>query len=240
MDDELLAIPPVTAWSYSSLKQFEKCPYATYLQRVVREPTLPRDENHPLERGTRIHLEAEQFVRGDIDPLPPSLRKFEGDFNQIRQLYAEGLITLEEEWGFDLLWQPVGWTAPDVWARMKLDHYIIHDPQNATITDYKTGKSWGNEVPHTAQGQTYAIGAFQRFPELKLVSVEMWYLDEGKKSPNRSYTRDKADQLRHHLTQRALKLTTATHFPPKPSKYACQYCDYGNTKGTGACGFAAA
>ena len=238
MTDDL--VPPITSWSYSSLKQFEKCPYSVYLAKVRREPSPPRDDTHPLERGTRIHLEAEQFVRGQLDSLPPSLRKFETDFNLLRDMYIDGLVSIEEEWGFDLLWKPVDWNAPDVWCRMKLDHYILHDNTSITVTDYKTGKSWGNEVPHTAQGQTYAVGAIERYPTLETAAVEMWYLDEGKRSPMRYYDRRALADLRTRISQRALKLTTAIEFPPKPSKYACQYCDYGNSRGTSACGYAAA
>jgi RecB family exonuclease len=239
-DDELLESPPVTAWSYSSLKQFEKCPYSIYLAKVAREPGPERDENHPLERGSRSHLEAERYVRGELDELPVSLVKLEHDFIELRDEFAAGHVKIEEEWGFDILWNTVDWSADDVWCRMKLDVQLWNDETTLTIIDHKTGKSWGNEVPHTAQGQTYAVGAFHRYPQLVTAAVQMWYLDEGKKGKLTQYSRHDAAHFAQRLTDRALKLTTATHFFPKPSKYACQYCDYGNSKGTGACGFAAA
>lgn len=240
MTDELLELPPVTTWSFSSLKQFEKCPYSIYLQKVAREPQPPRDENHPLERGTRIHTEAEQFVRGEIAELPHSLRKLEEHFEYLRQAYSDGLAVVEEDWGFNLLWQPVGWHDEDVWCRMKLDVFIRHDDANLTIEDHKTGKSFGNEVPHTAQGQAYAIGAAHRFPDVENIEVIFNYIDEGKRSKPKYYDKAKLAQLEPRLVDRALKLTTCTSFPPKPSVYACKYCDYGNSKGTGACGWAAA
>ena len=240
MDDELFTLPPITSWSYSTLKQFEKCPYSIYLAKVAKEPGPERDDNHPLVRGNRIHLEAEQFVRGDTEDFPHSLRKLEDDVYALRELYTHGNVKVEEEWGFDLTWATVDWTAPDVWCRMKLDIQLWHDPQSLTVYDWKTGKSWGNEVPHTAQGQTYAIGAFRRHPKLEDVTVQMLYTDEGKKSPRRNYTRHDITHYEARLTERALKLTTAINFPPKPIKYACQYCDFGHNKGTGACGFAVA
>ena len=45
----------VPAWSYSTLKTFEECPYRTYISKVrkIREPSGPA-----AERGSKIHQEA--------------------------------------------------------------------------------------------------------------------------------------------------------------------------------------
>ena len=74
---------PIIAWSYSALKVFEECPYRAYIQRVkkVQEPSSPA-----ADRGTHIHQEAEDYVKGELGELPDSLKKFEDEFDELRHL----------------------------------------------------------------------------------------------------------------------------------------------------------
>ena len=83
--------------SYSALKVFEECPYRSYIQRgkKVPEPSSPA-----ADRGTQIHQEAEDYVKGELGELPDSLKKFKDDFEELRNLYAEAQVELEGEWGF--------------------------------------------------------------------------------------------------------------------------------------------
>ena len=64
----------VPAWSYSTLKTFEECPYRIYISKVrkVREPSGPA-----AERGSKILQEAEDFGNGKLTEVPGSLVKFE-------------------------------------------------------------------------------------------------------------------------------------------------------------------
>ena len=73
-DVELGLVP---AWSYSALKTYEACPYKTYIAKVKR---VREDFGPAAERGTRIHDEAEQYVRHELGELPESLRKFLTNF----------------------------------------------------------------------------------------------------------------------------------------------------------------
>ena len=58
-------------WSYSRLGVFEQCKFRAKLQYVdkIPEPARPLPEGkteHANDRGTRVHEEAEIFVRGGV------------------------------------------------------------------------------------------------------------------------------------------------------------------------------
>ena len=86
---------------------------------------------------------------------------------------------------------------------------------------------FGNEISHSQQALTYAIGSFFRYPELQFVQTELWYLDHGE-TTLQAYTRDEAMVFVPKLQERAIAMTTATSFPPNPSNYNCKWCSYKN------------
>lgn len=215
---------PIKTWSYSARKVFEDCAYRSYLERVKK---LATSSSSAANRGTAIHEEAENYVNGTIGDLPASLKKFTSEFNELRRGFADGLVELEGDWGFTLEWEPTGWMAPDVWARIKLDVLVLEDEQSARVIDHKTGKAWGNEVPHSQQALLYAIATFLRYPNLQYIKTEMWYLDHGK-TMEKSYTREQAMIFLPSQYQRAIAMTTAKVFDPSPNKQTCRWCDFKN------------
>ena len=222
----------IKAWSFSGLNVFETCPYRAYLRYIQRAPEPPPDPDAPNVRGSRIHDEAECFVRGS-GPLTHGLRKFEDGFVELKALFEAGKVELEGNWGIDENWSPVTWEDPRLWGRIKLDAFVRTDEDSCRVIDYKTGKSWGNEVKHSQQGIVYGITSLMRYPEINYVSIEFWYLDEGKCKP-RILNRDQLMRQLPKLDARARAMTTATEFPYKANKYNCKWCPYrpGNT---GAC-----
>lgn len=227
---------PVKRWSFSTLKKFEKCPYSVYLAKVERAPVPPRDETHPAERGNIIHLEAENFVKGE-GPFTKALRKFDEPFHQLQEAYAEGRVELEQEWGFTEQWDSVSWRDTDCWAMIKCDVVEHLDEQTLHTIDHKTGKSMGNEVPHTQQLQLYALAAFMKYPQVQVIKASLWYIDEGKPR-SKTYNRTQVPAFLPRWTERAYKLTQAMTFPPKPNRGNCKFCDFGLDNGTGACAYA--
>ena len=217
---EKLGLTP--SWSYSALKVYEECPYRTYLGRVkkIKEPTSPA-----AQRGTDIHQEAEDYVCGKLGEMPQTLKKFEDQFDQLRKLYADAKVELEGEWGFDLDWSPVGWMQPDTWARIKLDALVLEDEQSCRVIDYKTGKKFGNEIPHSQQCLLYAIGTFFRYPHIEFAQTELWYLDKGE-TTIKQFTRPEAMAFAPGFYHRAIAMTTATKYEPKPSSHNCRWCHY--------------
>ena len=65
------------AWSYSALKVFEECPYRSYIQKVKK---IPEPSNPAADRGTEIHQQAEDYVKGELGEFPSTLTKFKNEF----------------------------------------------------------------------------------------------------------------------------------------------------------------
>jgi len=224
--DKLISKPTklgqTPAWSYSTLKVFEECPYRIYISKVkkVMEPSSPA-----ASRGSDIHQQAEDYVAGKLEQLPSTLEKFETQFRKLRSLYDEAKVELEGEWGFDIDWQYVGWMKKETWARIKLDALVVEDDNSARVIDYKTGKKIGNEIGHSQQCLLYAIGAFAKYPDLEYVKAELWYLDQGETTV-KTYTRKEAMTFMPGFHRRALAMTTCEEYEPKPSKNNCKWCSY--------------
>ena len=219
--DELGLIP---AWSYSTLKTFETCPYRSYISKVKR---IREDYGPAAHRGTLIHTLAEEYVQGKIRELPKELNKFTQEFEDLREFYTLEKVELEGDWGFTIEWEACGWLEPVTWARIKLDAMHHETETSARVIDYKTGKMYGNEIAHAQQAIIYAVATFFRYPKLEHVQTEVWYLDHGEIT-KQAYTRNEAMMFMPKLHQRALAMTTATKFPPSPSKFNCNWCSYKN------------
>lgn len=223
----------VTTWSFSALKKYEACPHATYLSRVER---IKEKDSPAAERGSKIHEEAENFVQGKIDELPPLLKKVEKRAVELRERFANQpfLMTVEENWAFTLDWKPTGWTDENTWCRQKLDVFYKDSTTSAVVVDWKSGKKFGNELKHGEQGLHYAIGAFMKYPELDYIQTEFVYTDHGEYL-KKNFTRERAMLHLPKIHERAIIMTTARTFPPKPSKQNCKYCSY---RESGDCDYA--
>ena len=229
-------MPTIPCTSFSALNIFETCPYWAYLRYVKRHPEPPKEKTDAGVRGNIIHDEAEQFVRGNTD-FPNSLKKFKEQFLALRASFLEGCITLEENWGFTKKWIPCSWEDKALWLRMKLDAAKTGE-EVFTIIDYKSGKSWGNEVKHSQQGILYGLGALMKFPTLEWLKIQFWYLDEGKMNPaaDRVLSRDKIMRYFAKYNERLKTMTSATHFPHKANTFNCMWCPYRSDRG-GQCEF---
>lgn len=212
----------VRAWSYSALKVFEECAYRTYISRVKR---IPEPSSPAADRGSAIHDMAENYVNGTLEKFPNELQKFSAEFAELHELYQHGKVELEGEWAFTLDWQPTGWMSDDCWARIKLDALVKETDTSVRVIDYKTGKKFGNEIPHGQQCLLYAIATFMKYPEVQFAQTELWYLDKGETTKH-SYTREEAMTFMPNFHNRAVKMTTCEDFEPKPSKEACRWCSY--------------
>lgn len=224
-----------TAWSYSRLTDFEKCPYMMRLKYIDKIETPP---NPFMDRGNRIHKSIEDFITGKADGLDPEIKTFTAELNSLRERYKSKTVEVEGEWGFTNKWEPCDWRDYErVWLRVKLDSYVHLNADIGTVIDAKTGRKYGNEIKHAEQGLLYAGCAFIRHPEKKKHIVEFHYFDQPE-TDNLTRVEYKPELVAKSLLsfeKRATIMLTATMFPPRPNIVTCGTCSYGRKKGNGYC-----
>ena len=187
-----------------------------------------------MVRGRRIHDEIEHYIQG-AEQFPSSGKKIKDTLDYCREAYTEGKATTEEKWGFRIDWTACEWMSDDVWLRMATDCMIKPDKTQAIIYDWKTGKSFGNEVKYMQQMQLYAIGAFARFPDLECIDVHLAFVDDGKIRTKDFIRNDKLYKLMGRFHERGERMTSATEFRPKANMMNCKFCPFGPVTGTGSC-----
>lgn len=182
-----------------------------------------------LHKEGMVSLEGEWAVNSDwdvmpwsgewrvVDTAPPTAKKVavlpkygrEGDVVKVGKLHYT--------------WAPA-------WHRCKLDAAVFWSPQEATVIDYKTGRKYGNEVKHAEQMQLYQLNAFMRFPELEVVTTELWYLDQNEVS-RQTFTRAQGLRFKSNFDRKGRAITTNTDWKPNPNKFSCKWCEYGPWNG---------
>lgn len=219
----------ISAWSYTRLTDFESCPLKAKLKYFDKIPDpSPRTA---ADRGTAIHLEAENFVKG-VGPLTKNLDKFAEEFESLKNHYHAGKVSLEDEWGFNFNWEPTSWKT--AWGRIKLDVMCKLKPHHAVVIDHKTGKKFGNEIKHGEQLQLYTLATFLRDPYIQEVTAELWYLDQDDLT-RLEITRGQAlTKFLKLYDRRAKIMTECTRFEPTPNAISCRWCPY-KPSGTGHC-----
>lgn len=219
-----------TSWSFSKIGDFEKCKKYFWLKHEQKipepeRPLRPGQTEHANDRGSRIHDNCEQYVRGDIHTLAPEAEKFFGiKIDLLRVLYEFGHVELEGEWGMDEDWDVTDWDT--AWLRLKLDVLVHVSETEAVVIDYKTGKKFGNEVKHAQQLQLYALVTFLRYPELETVDAQLWYLDVNE-TTSQTFTRSQALRFMKSFEKRGNDIVNCTSWPANPNKFSCQWCLYG-------------
>jgi hypothetical protein len=241
--DRVNGVIPITTWSHSRLGLFEQCKYRTYLKHGLKvpepiRPLPPGKTEHANDRGSRIHDNAELFVRGKAK-LCGELRTFRPEFEALHRLYRENpkMVLLEDEWGMNQEWEPCDWNAKEVWLRLKLDVLVFLSRREAVAIDLKTGRRQGNEIKHAEQVQLYQLVTFLRYPELETVHTELWYPDIDDLY-SQTYRRDQGLRFQRKFNERGNALTTynftGDERDANPSIFTCKYCMYGK-RGTGHC-----
>ena len=223
----------INSWSHSKLGDFEKCKFLCYLKHDQKIPEPPRPlppgrVEHANDRGTRIHTACEEFVNGAAKAQIPEMGKFGPEFEHLRHLYTKGLVSLEGEWAVDKNWEPTEWRTG--WHRSKVDAIVLPTEDQAIVIDYKSGKRYGNEVKHAEQTQLYALNAVLRYPDIEVVTTELWYLDVDELT-SATFTRAQILRFKANFDRRGRALTECTSWPTNANVYSCQWCQYGPWNG---------
>lgn len=212
------------SWSFSLLQTFESCAYRVKLQRIDKIPDL--QPKTAADRGTQIHQEAEDYVRGKSG-LTHNLRHFAEDLAALAGHFQAGRVICEEEWGFDRDWNVVEWNA--AWLRLKADAVCFLTPSHAAVIDYKSGKRFGNEVKHARQLQLYALCSLIRYPEIEKVTCELWYMDQDELARFTMHSKQ-LDKYLKMFDRDGRKVTEETQFKPSPNIFSCKFCPYDPSK----------
>ena len=249
----------MSSWSHSRWSTDNTCQYQAELKFIRRikelERPLPSNKTeHANDRGTRIHSSAEEWVSDRQNStsaqaprrLPRELANFASEFEVLQNLYAEGRVTLEQNWNFDSAWRRlpddigpnhIDWR--NIWLRVKSDIVVWLTPNEAVLIDLKTGKRQQNEIKHAEQMQLYQLAAFMRYPELERATTELWYLDIDELHSAR-FSREFGLRFFPRWNERGLELTSRVRHKPNPSIQSCRFCPFKNGSnkwilGTGDC-----
>lgn len=229
-DKVVAKVPQLTSWSYSRYSDWANCPLKAKLKHVDR---IKEPGNAAMQRGSDIHTQAEEYVKGTLAKLPPTLALFKEEFTALRKLYkkkAAHPMIVEDNWAFTKDWAATQW---DDWVgcylRIKLDcaHYVADGVM--VVTDWKTGKpSSYKAVEYMEQLELYALAALLLHDHLTEVQVRIGWIDVGEMypaEPARYYPADTA-RLRKEWGMRVKPMMADTKFVPKPNRL-CAWCYYG-------------
>lgn len=229
----------VKAWSYSRYADYKQCPYKFKCKHILR---LPDPGSPAMARGNTIHKEAEDYVAGRLKKQPGSLKEFKDQFEELRQLYKEGVASVELQWGFSHDWEPAqkghgdpfGWFGYNTWLRIKADVSINYGDGEAEIIDHKTGKKY---TTNEEQVELFSTGPFMRDPKVMKITTRLWYLDvpglEGEVT--REYTRKDFLAIKRDWNRKIVPMFEDSRFAPKPND-RCKWCPYSAAEG-GPCKF---
>lgn len=221
----------IKAWSMSRADKFEACPKQAYLAYVDKIPEPDRGpppkgmtEWHN-DRGSRVHDQAEAYVKGDRPDLIAECVSFQPEFAKLRSLHAADKVITEQGWGFTKDWTPCAWDDYDnIWLRVIIDALAFRNPYEAVVIDYKTGKRIGNEIKHGKQVQLYQLATFIKYPELEKITTELWYLDQNELY-RQVFTRNQGMRFFEAFNNKGLAITETNEFPANPGR-ACFFCPY--------------
>lgn len=211
-------MPKRIAWSYSRLTTFERCP----AQMKYKLDRVPEAASPAMERGSRIHKDAEEYLLGKHKQVPATLQGFEGEFKDLRKQKAvpEAQIAVNE------FWEPVKWFDSAAWLRIVIDAQYAESKARDVLIDFKTGRAYPD---HLEQLELYALVYFKLKPKLREVEGELWYLDQQDITHD-TFPSSQTEALEAKWRERAEPLVAAQEFPATPGRH-CNWCPFSSAKG---------
>lgn len=224
-----MALPLVTAWSYSRYGDYKTCPAKFKYKHLEKRPD---PGNAAMNRGNTIHKMAEDVVRAKID-IPPELERVRKELEFCRDNFA----VAEEQWGFTKGWEWIGrtgWFGDDVWLRAKTDVRLLYDDDTLLLGDWKTGKKY---YTNEEQIELFALVGWRRFPTVTSVDTRLWYTDAPPEDNEiqREYSVPELEAIQKDWTKRVVPMFNDRRFAPTPNQW-CSRCVYSKGNG-GPCKF---
>jgi PD-(D/E)XK nuclease superfamily len=211
-------VKPIS-WSHSGLKDFENCARKFHEVKILKR--YPREETEATLYGTRLHEQAELFIR-DGRPVDPDFKFMQPMLDSLRRMQGVHYTELEMALRVDMT--PCDFKAPDVWVRGIADLVVV-DSENRTarIFDYKSG---GDKYPDTTQLELMALLLFKFFPEVTYVTAGLLFVLKGTVQKCR-VSRDDEAHLWQSYRERVGRIEgafTSGVWNPKQSGLCKKYC----------------
>lgn len=215
----------ITAWSYSRAADYRECPRRAYYKHAGpadARPVVPEERSPSADRGTRLHAEAERYLRDGTPLEDPVWFGWTKEMASIRdQRYAP-----ERKLVFDRRWRLLDdWHHPSTWLRMALDASRPCRDFHAVI-DFKSGREY---PAHIEQAELYALGVM-RADEADEVRVEFWYLDSCDIAEYQFTASGDYDRLCEKWDGLGRRITSDRKFEPTPGRACTAYgrpCPFG-------------
>jgi len=230
------AVKPLTSWSFSRYGDYKTCPQLFKFKHLMG---LKEPGNQAMQRGSDIHTLAENYANGKLKILPKELGLFKEEFKSLR---AQKIKVIEESWTWTSGWaQETTWNDwAGAWLRVKLDAAYVNVEHNAlVIIDHKTGKLNDYRKPeYHEQLELYGLAGLLKYPDVKVVSPRLWYLDAGVIYPNPEkpdepeleYTRADEARLKKIWLKRIEPMFKDKTCKPKQN-YNCKWCHFRKDNG---------
>jgi len=210
-----------------------RCPRAAKYKYVDKMKEAP---SAAMERGTRIHKLAEDYLNRSIGQLPVELSKLPCEFKKLR---GQPVKYIEQGWAWKKGWSETDWKDwSGAWVRVKIDAMYINEQYNAAVViDHKTGKfRESDKAKYDAQLELSCLAALKKFPTVEVATPRNWYIDEGVVYPDPEvleveFFRKDVPRLEEKWNELVKPMLTDTEWEPTPSESACQFCSFSKLKG---------
>ena len=216
--DMLDAGTRIDAWSYSRVQTFRACKRKALLLHggtAKSRPKIAEQSSPAMERGKRIHSEAEQYIRGGGNTLALRDRVWKAWKNEIEELIE---YEPERKIAFDDGWYVLeDYFHRRAWMRAALDAVKV-DGDGAIVVDLKTGREYPD---HEEQAELYALAVFEMYPQVNEILAEFWYLDSKSVVPFTFNRVDDHAELYEKWDTLGRQITGEVEFAPNPGK-ACR------------------
>ena len=207
-------IKSIKAWSYSRWSTFTQCPRKAkylYIDKMYDPGSTAMD------RGKTIHKILEDYLKTGGE-VPDALKLIASEVIAARERDALS----ELELAFFRGWEKCSWFDQACWCRVKIDVAVFSkEGEKATIIDLKTGKN----KDYSKQLELYALAALKGWPEIKEVTVGLWYSDSGDVLYKEFERGADEERLTKYWEAEAAKLENEELFPTKTSPL-CGWCHF--------------
>lgn len=208
--------------SYSSISTWEECA-AKYAYSYIHN--LPWPGSAAMERGTRLHSQAEDYLNDPAMPIPFDLKKVGRDLDKARSAGAKA----EAIWLVNENWEPVEDQSE---AKMKaiVDyHYLEGDVLH--VRDLKSGREYPS---HRSQLELYSLLGLLQYPSAGRAESAAVYIDGGYSGQDASIIRPMLPYLIDKWSKKVIAIESDNDFVASPGS-ACRWCPYRASAG-GPCG----